>query len=255
MQIYRQTIKFFTSLTLATILSTATFAAEKPVAPDPEKVLAAAERIRNPQEDYTVTCELTDDDKGKIDVREYQTMLKGRDKALIHFKKPATDIGKQVLMIDNDMWFYTPTSAKPLRISPKQRLAGNASYGDIARLNFTGNYKPSFVRFDKEGDEEAIVLSLVAIEGRPVTYTNIQYWVGAKSMKPLKAEYQTMTGKTLKLGYFEKYEQVFGASRPTVLRLVDKINNRHVTTLNFKNTKASDLPAILFEKQNLGRGG
>ena len=99
---------------------------------------------------------------------------------------------------------------------------------------------------------EAVVLALKAKDGRPVTYSDIDYWIDAKTKRPLLAEYKSTSGKVLKLGYFEGYEAVFGVQRPTVLRMVDKLNGTQ-TLLKFKDAQKADLPALLFEKQNLGR--
>ena len=106
-----------------------------------DTLLSQAEKIRNPQTDYSVTVELKE--KNKTSTRVFKTMIKGRDKALVEFMKPSTDAGKKVLMVGHNMWIHMPRAAKPIRISPRQKLAGNAAYGDIARLNFIGNYKPT----------------------------------------------------------------------------------------------------------------
>jgi hypothetical protein len=221
--------------------------------PDADKVLQEAEFIRNPQVDYEVSVGLMDVKKGKKEIRTYQTQVKGRDKALVRFLTPVSDQGTKVLMVVDEMWVYLPSAAKPVRVSPRQKLTGNAAYGDVARLNFTGNYKASFKRTDKMKGSSAHVLDLVAIEGKPVTYDRIEYWVDAKTSKPLKALYGTASGKVLREGYFEKFANVLGVNRPTVFRLVDHMEPQHETYLLFKNTKKVSLPDIAFERQNLSR--
>jgi outer membrane lipoprotein-sorting protein len=219
---------------------------------DAEKLLAEAEVIRNPQEDYVVQVELKDGKDANAEVRTYETSIKGRDKALVAFKTPESERGKQVLMDGGDMWVYMPTTAKPIRISPRQKLAGNAAYGDIARLNFSGNYDAKIARQDRYQGKAAVVLALKAKDGKPVTYSDIDYWVDPDTKRPLLAEYKSTSGKVLKIGYFEAYESVFGVQRPTLLRLVDKLNGAQ-TLLKFKDAEKANLPALLFEKQNLGR--
>jgi hypothetical protein len=227
-------------------------------APKAELLLKKAEDIRHPQEDYTVKVYLSDSSKSKGQAktvkREFTTLIKGHDKALVKYEKPITDLGKEVLMVKSDMWIYMPKSAKPIRISPKQKMAGNASYGDITRLNFVGNYQPEYVKKSKFKGKAVHVLSLKAIKGQSVTYSQIEYWIEAKSKRPVKALYQTKSGKTLKVAYYEDYQNVFGVQRPTALRIVDKIRKNNVTVIKFENAKKTSLPGILFEKQNMGRG-
>lgn len=224
-------------------------------APNADKILANAEKVRNPDQDYVVRVKVLETKSGKKQApKEFETMIKGRDKALIKFKKPASEVGKSVLMVGSDMWISMPTTSKPIRVSPKQKMAGNAAYGDIARLNFVGNYKATYKKSATYKGQRAHVLSLEAIPGKPVTYQKVEYWVNAKNNRPLVTYYQSRSGKTMKTGYFEKYEEVFGVTRPTRFKLKDNIVKNSETTVEFMNAKQVSLPDILFEKQNLGRG-
>jgi outer membrane lipoprotein-sorting protein len=207
--------------------------------------------IQLPQTDYSVTVELKE--KNKTSTRVFKTMIKGRDKALVEFMKPSTDAGKKVLMVGHNMWIHMPRAAKPIRISPRQKLAGNAAYGDIARLNFIGNYKPTLKKTETFKGAKVLVLELNAIKGRPVTYTKLEYWISAASKRPVLVHYKTGSGKTMKTGYFGGYKNVFGTTRPTSLRIVDQLRKGNVTTLSFKNARKQSLPSIMFEKQNFGR--
>jgi hypothetical protein len=220
-----------------------------------DATVAKAEEIRCPPEDYVVDVELTDvkSEGGKTDTRAYESFLKGKDKALVKFVLPADENRTRVLMVDTDMWVQMPTTAKPVRVSARQKLMGNAAYGDVARLTFVGNYTAKFVREDKFGQEDAWVFDLTAIAGRPVTYDRVEYWVSRATNRPLRAYYQTAAGKIIREGLFEGYAEVFGKSRPQRFVLVDHLRKDHVTTLLFKNPRKKNLPDLLFEKQNLGR--
>lgn len=232
-------------------------AKEKPVVQidtqDPSLILERAEDLRNPSLTYKTNVTLVDEKKGKKTTQTFETVIKGRDKTLVKFMTPEPDRGTQVLFVDVDMWIKVASSAKATRIAPKKKLAGNAAYGDIARLNFIGNYAAKLDREETIGGQEAWVLELKAVPGRPVTYDYIEYWVGKAGFKPLKAEYKAQSGKTLRLATFSDYEPVLGVDRPTEMRLVDTLEKNHVTTISFKNATAIDAPDLMFEKQNLGR--
>lgn len=255
-------IKKYTALGFLLLVSFDLFGktTSKPVAPtasptpvSPERLLEQAEAIRNPTENYTVDVQLVDKNKGVEETRTYECSVKGPERALVKYLTPAVEKGTKVLMVAGDMWVFIPSSAKPIRISPKQKLAGNAAYGDVTRLSFLGNYKPTILREDIYQGKAVIVLDLAAIDGKPVTYDKIEYWIEKITKKPIRAYYQTVAGKTLREGYFEKYENIFGVQRPTAMRLIDHIIQDHVTVMTFANAKMKDLPEELFEKQNLGR--
>jgi outer membrane lipoprotein-sorting protein len=223
-------------------------------APSADDILEKAETIRNPQTDYVVDVELEDTNrKGETDKRAFQSLIKGRDKALVKFVKPEVDAGKKVLMVDNNMWVYMPQTAKPIRISPKQKLAGNAAYGDITRLNFIGNYDAKVKETLVKKGRKIHVLLLNARQDRAVTYSQIEYHVDAATFRPLLVNYQTPRGKILKSAYFSDYKDVLGVNRPTQMRIVDMLNKKKVTVLKFNNARKAQLPDIMFEKQNLGR--
>jgi hypothetical protein len=245
-------------LSIALSVSTPTLAQKKPAKTGSKgvnalKILQAAEKIRNPQDDYQVDVLLIDQNGDKKDERGYQSSIKGRNKALVKFTSPPTEKGKRVLMVDADMWVHMPTTSKPIRISPKQRIAGNAAYGDIVRLNFTDNYTATYVRSDKIDDQEAHVLNLTAIPGKQVTYDRIEYWIAKSNSRPLRTYYQTVKGKVLYEGFFDKYENIFGVQRPTEFKIVDYLVKNHVTILQFKNTQKKQFPDLIFLKQNIGR--
>jgi hypothetical protein len=132
-------------------------------------------------------------------------------------------------------------------------LTGNAAYGDIARLNFIDNYSAKLLKQETAEGKMAFVLELTAIEGHPVTYDKLLYWVDAKSFRPLKAHYMTSSGKVLREGFFKDFKAVLGEQRPTNIVLVDHLEPKHVTELQLSNAKRAQHPAILFEKQNFGK--
>jgi len=219
---------------------------------DAKSVLEKAETIRNPVDTYKVGVKLADLKEGKeTDVRTYESIIKEGGKTRVNFIAPATEEGKRVLMIENDMWFFAPTTAKPIRIAPRQKIAGNAVYGDIAKLSFTNNYTTKVNRIEKVDGKDVIVLDLDAIEGKPVTYEKVEYWIEAGTNKPLKAIYATRAGKQMRIGHFEKYEAVMGEQRPTQLRIESMIEKDRVSVLTFSNQEKVNVPDQLFDKESL----
>ena len=217
--------------------------------PTAEKILEHAELIRNPPFEYQLTVELMDNEQGKKDHRKYLVQIKGASLSRVLFTFPKTDEGTRLLMDNNDMWIFIPTSAKPVRISPRQKLMGNAAYGDVARLTFQGNYSAKI----KKQSHDAYVLDLEALKNHPVTYDRIEYHIRKRDLAPVSALYMTPEGRVLRQAFFEKYQNVFGVPRPTVMRIVDKMVSSHVTTLIMRNQRKRKLADILFDKSNFTR--
>lgn len=232
------------------IISSTLFAAD----PTADEILAKAENIRNPSEDYTCSVSLVDfkDAKPKEE-RTFESSIKGREKALVRYLTPVIEKDTRVLMVGQDMWVQTKGSAKAIRISANQKLTGNAAYGDVARLSFLGNYKATLNRKMNTEGKDVFVLDLESLPGRPVTYDKVEYWVDTKSYRPVRTIFKTFSNKVIREGSYDDYQDVFGVQRPTTFMLTNVLQKEHTTTLKFSNTKKAKLSDLLFEKQNLGR--
>src|SRR5258707_7495329 len=113
---------------------------------DAASVLARADVFRNPIPSFSVDVELksvTPD--GKSNTSRFRVYGKGADRSIVEFTYPQTEKGKYLLMLRDAMWIYMPTASRPIRISPLQRLMGQASNGDVARTNFATGYDPKSV--------------------------------------------------------------------------------------------------------------
>jgi hypothetical protein len=64
--------------------------------------------------------------------------LKAADNAsLAEYLEPLRSKGSRILQVGRNMWFTKPGLRKPVAISPRQRLTGQAAIGDIAATNYT----------------------------------------------------------------------------------------------------------------------
>src|SRR3954466_2310321 len=114
-------------------------------------VLARADVFRNPIESFSIDVELTSFAAGgKTDTSRVRVYGKSSDRSVVEFTFPQTEKGKYLLMLRDAMWIYIPTASRPIRISPLQRLMGQASNGDVARTNFSIDYDATSVTTEDE---------------------------------------------------------------------------------------------------------
>ena len=107
----------------------------------------------------------------------YKVSQKGTEKTYVEFMSPR-EKGEHLLMLGDDMWVYLPDTSRPVRITPLERLSGDASNGDVARTNYAVDYTPVYLRTEKVGAEECYVLELTA-KRKGATYQRILYWLRA----------------------------------------------------------------------------
>lgn len=232
-------------------------------APSAADILAASDAIRNPGKPFSVTVTLTEFQSGKqVDTNTLtsfsRTQQQGGDFAsLIRFVLPARDAGKLMLKNGNDMWFYDPTSKASVRLSPQQRLLGQASNGDVATVNFAKDYKATLVGEEEIQDGErrkrtAYKLALTAITP-DVTYASIEMWVDAENNRPLKARFFAESTRLLKTAYYRRFQPQLGAERPTETVIIDGLNPQSVTIMRFSDYVARTIPDTWMQRDFLPR--
>ena len=187
-------MSFFVSVAVTAL------AASTPVAPDAQELLRRSDAARNGYASFVVRVKISNFETGKQDEEHlYSVSQKGTDKTYVEFLSRARK-GRFLLMLGDDMWIYLPDTSRPVRITPLERLTGNASNGDIARTNYAFDYDARYLRTDKAGATECYVLELTA-KRKASTYHRIEYWVEPGNARPVKAEFYLTSGKHVKQGH------------------------------------------------------
>ncbi len=232
-------------------------------ATDAQAIVAASDAIRNPSQPFKVTVTLTEFDKGvQVDnstLHSYSRTLEsgGQFASIIRFVLPERDTGKVMLKNGNDLWFFDPSSNASVRLSPQQRLMGQASNGDVVTVNFAKGYKATLL------DEETITdgekkqrktykLRLEAV-ATDVTYSAIDLWVDTETSWPIKAFFYAESGRKLKAAFYRRFQQQMGAMRPTEIVIIDGLNPQSVTLMRFTDYTARNIPTTWFQRDFLPR--
>jgi len=139
--------------------------------------------------------------KGKIQKNSLRVLVKGTNSLAI-YQSPSKVKGRKLLMKNRNMWFIKPGLSKPVPISPRQKLLGGASNGDIASTNYAGDYTIESFTEDIFQNEPCYIYELKA-KNKKVTYDKIRYWVSQDRKIGLKAAFFTKSGKMFKTAFFE----------------------------------------------------
>lgn len=217
-------------------------------AASPDNVLARVDAYRNPLTSFTVDVELTSTTKDRTDVSRFKVYGKGTDRSLVEFQYPQTEKGKYLLMTKDAMWVFMPDTSRPIRISPLQRLAGQASNGDVARTSFTVDYNQQSV----SEDGNALVLDLKAKDAG-VAYDRVRLWVDRTSYQPIKADFYVVSGKLIKRAFYKDYADVNGRRILTRIEIEDLLRPGNKTVMRYANLQSHDNPDKMFNKESLGK--
>lgn len=232
-------------------------------APDAQGLLAASDAVRNPSRPFRVTVTLTEFEKGSqvnsTTLVSYSRTLEGGGQfaSILRFVQPLRDAGKVMLKNGNDLWIYDPGTKAAVRISPQQRLMGQASNGDVVTVNFARDYQATVAAEETIQDGErrsrrAYKLQLNA-SNADATYAAIELWVDAGSQTPLKARFFAESGRLLKTAYYRRFQSQLGVDRPTETVIIDGLEPQSVTIVRLTHYAYRDAPVTWFQRDFLPR--
>jgi len=212
-------------------------------------IVLKSDKIRAPTGSYQFDATIIRfDGEKKTAENGYRIYVRDLDHVLAEFRSPASERGKSLLMLGNNLWIYLPRVKKPIRIPLQQRLLGDVSNGDMTRANFAVDYNSTLVGEEMVGNQLCFVLDLVAKSDKK-TYHRIKYWVSKSNYRPVKAEFFTVSGKSLKTSYFEDFQVAAGEVRPLRLVFQDSLHPHKRSVLVYRNMVRKQLIPRMFTKE------
>ena len=219
-------------------------------APDAQSLLQHADRARGGGLPGIVwEIKLTSRDGDKISDEQTFEVRAVNDASVAETLEPARFKGSKLLQVGHNMWLTRPGLSKPIPISPRQRLSGQASNGDIAATNYANDYQATLSGEETIEGEACHILELSALH-KTSTYDRIRYWVSVKREIGVKAEFFSLSGKLLKTARFDYRNTIEynGQHIPFVSRM--NIRDALIdaeTTMNFGTVKVRRIPAAEFD--------
>lgn len=194
-------------------------------------------------------------ENGNESNREFLIKAKDHD-ALVEATAPAKNKGEIFLFNDRQMWFFKPSLKKPVSISARQKLSGQAANGDIASTHYARDYTATLEKTEELDGQKHHVLFLKA-KASNLTYDQIRYWVNEKTKLATQAEFLTLQGVAFKRGYLEYNNKlsVNGKVIPFVskLTIVDAKYESNKSILTYSNPKVVNHPVSIFNYNNMTR--
>ena len=231
--------------------------------PNAQSILSASDAIRNPGQPFGLTSTLIEYRNGKqVDTSTLAIYARadkqsGQFRNLIRFVAPQRDAGKLMLKNGNDLWFFDPASKASIRISPQQRLLGQAANGDVMTVNLAVDYNAQLAGEEEVQDGEkktraAYLLKLTA-KNPDVTYHQIDYWLDRSNSRPIKAKFYSASDRLLKTAYYRKFDLQLGQERPTETVIIDGLDPQWVTVLRNSDFTFRDVPESWLQRDFLPR--
>jgi hypothetical protein len=189
----------------------------------------------NLQVDTQVVVLNTDGSQDKE--RRYTVFAQSGRRSLVLMQSPV-EKGQKVLMLADDFWLLMPNTQRPMRITPMQKLLGDASTGDIATMHWAGDYTGSVVGEEPcAPDSKATCLHLSLQASRKgVTYQRIELWIGKTRHEPVRADLFVQSDKLAKQARFVM-DQPAAPKTVSEMILVDQLSNKKETRIKYLGRK------------------
>jgi outer membrane lipoprotein-sorting protein len=227
------------------------------------EIVTGTDKVRNPDQPFRSTVTFTEFVGGKE--RDHNTLVvfskedpaTGQFRNVIQYLAPPRDTGKRVLLDGHSLWFFDPASKASVRISPQQRLIGQAAVGDVLTVNLAADYSATIMGTETIEDaghqpRSCWHLDLKAANDRSV-YGRIEMWVEQGSFHPIKGKFYSDSGRMLKILYYGNFAERLGGTRPTQAIIIDAVDSSLATVAAFGDYRFQDIPESWFQRDYLPR--
>jgi hypothetical protein len=214
------------------------------------QVLEQADQVRNGSGSALIKVRIANFKGNELEQENiFEVYAKGSEKSLIKSLDPRSR-GLRILMLGDDMWISMPDVSRPIRITPAQRLVGQASNGDVAKTYYAVDYDPRLVREEKVGQRLCALLDLKA-KRKGATYQRIEYWVDLATLAPVQANFYLTSGKNSKFAAFDEFKALLGQRMVTRITIEDRILGKEKTIIEYLSAESRELPEKYFNTNRM----
>jgi hypothetical protein len=226
---------------------------------DPVALLKKADHLRLPPSSGEILLTLTSYRNGEQhDQTRYKILTDAADNTLTE-RLGGASRGQKILSKNDNLWFYSPRSRRAVRITPLQRLVGEANFGDIARLRWHLDYTPELdSTTPKETCQDEVCWKLQLTPRQPAAvYRRITLWVSMTGEYPVMAHFFVASGKHFRTVLFEPPITMDTEPETSAIKsftFIDPWQKDRYTTLQIDQITLMDIPARVFTLTGLEMG-
>lgn len=236
------------------MLSTLGAATPHAAVDDAQSLLQAADRFRTGSPNLQVQTQVTTFNRdGSIDKeRLYTVFAQAERRSLVLMRSPA-EVGQKVLMLGDDFWLLLPGSQRPVRITPMQKLLGDASTGDIATLNWADDYSGQHIADEPcPGVEPARTCTHLRLLSRRAgtSYQRIELWLGQPRHEPVVADLYVQSDKLAKQARFVLDK---AGRQVDEMLLQDQLSSHKLTRVRYTARSVRQVPETWLNPMFLAR--
>jgi len=169
------------------------------------------------------------------------------------FLKPKTDAGKGYLVLDKNLFLYTPNTGDWTRVSEDRISGTDTNLADFDDWNLSEEYSAEFVALEKLGKFPVYHIALTARPGMQVKAQRIGLWIEPSKSFALKVQEYAQSGRLLRTTYRTKWRKVGDEGEtqrfiPMETRIYDEVEKGNQTIMVIDKIALRQLSKEIFTK-------
>jgi len=215
---------------------------------DAKALVARVDAVRRPTlPNVKMAFTLTTAEGGESSSYSYVAYARGDSGSLV-LAQDGDQRGQKYLYTPGGYWLYAPRTRRPLRLTPLQTLRGQASIGDVSRLNFGADYDAALASPPSANvaGRDCVALALTA-KSPAATYATIMLYVATGTGLPVQADMMSAAGRKLKSLQFGAPVRVGAQTLITSITYIDGVDAAKRTVQQIQSIEPSDAPAEIFQ--------
>ncbi len=237
-----------------------TSANASPTVEKTKQMIKAADNYRLDQRSSKVISDVKLYKNNELDkTRKYTVYTRENRESLVIFNSQV-EAGQKMLMLGDNYWLLMPKSRRPIRITPMQKLLGEASVGDISTLTWSEDYQGQWIESTtvKLANGESVAAEKIQLKAitKGASYSTIDLWLEQDNDFPIKADLYLRSGKLAKEAWFTKGLRN-GNTKVVAMTLNDQIQVNQKTVIEYQEILPASIdnkyynPAYLSRAKNL----
>ena len=195
---------------------------------------------------YTAVMERTGESPVTIQARMFRR--DAESKFVILISAPSAQKGQGYLEVDNNLWFYDPTSRLFTHSSLKENWqSSDAMNSDFYRTSYARDYSVESGKEATLGTYPVYILELKGTNAE-VTYPWKRIWVRKDLGLILKSEDYSLSKWLMRSAYYPAYTQIGSQFVPSKMLFVDELNKGNRTQMTLTEPSAQSLSSATFTK-------
>lgn len=183
----------------------------------------------------------------------------GKEYFMVYVTSPAKDRGQVVMKYKNQMWQYTPSINRMIKLPPSMMSQGfmGSDYSNddmVKQSSIVDDYDQKILKEEKVDSKDCYLIEMIPHDDSDVVWGKIYYWVDKKLYIVLKGEYYDEDNYLVRTEYGKNIKKYGDRYLPSKIIIIPKEEPENKTVIEtISNDFNVPIKRRFFSQQNMKR--